>query len=96
VDPYNLSQCRKALEEELAAQEPSVIISSRPCALLKTVKHKAPLQVDSDKCVGCKACMGIGCPAISMENGKAKVDATQCVGCSVCAQLCKLGCFKEV
>ena len=96
VDPYNLSQCRKALEEELAAQEPSVIISRRPCALLKTVKHKAPLQVDSDKCVGCKACMGIGCPAISMENGKAKVDATQCVGCSVCAQLCKLGCFKEV
>ena len=40
--------------------------------------------------------MKIGCPAISFAAGKAKVDATQCVGCSVCAQLCKLGCFKEV
>ena len=96
VDPYNLKQCDEAIKEELAAKEPSVIISRRPCALLKTVKHKAPLVVDQDKCVGCKACMKIGCPAISIVNGKAKVDATQCVGCGVCEQLCKLGALKEV
>lgn len=96
VDPYNLKQCEEALKEELAAKEPSVIISRRPCALLKTVKHKAPLVVDQDKCVGCKACMKIGCPAISIVDGKAKVDATQCVGCGVCEQLCKLGALKEV
>ena len=96
VDPYNLKQCDEAIKEELAANEPSVIISRRPCALLKYVKHKAPLAVDADKCVGCKACMKIGCPAISMADGKAKVDATQCVGCGVCAQLCKLGALKEV
>ena len=96
VDPYNLAQCDAAIKEELAAQEPSVIISRRPCALLKYVKHKAPLAVDADKCIGCKACMKIGCPAISMVGGKAKVDATQCVGCGVCEQLCKIGALKEV
>ena len=96
VDPYNLAQCDEAIKEELAAEEPSVIISRRPCALLKYVKHKKPLTVDEDKCVGCKACMKIGCPAISIVDGKAKVDATQCVGCGVCEQLCKLGALKEV
>ena len=96
VDPYNLQQCDEAIKEELAANEPSVIISRRPCALLKYVKHKAPLLVDQDKCVGCKACMKIGCPAVSIIGGKAKVDATQCVGCGVCQQLCKFDALKEV
>ena len=96
VDPYDLAQCDAAIKEELAADEPSVIISRRPCALLKYVKHKKPLTVDEDKCVGCKACMKIGCPAISIVDGKAKIDATQCVGCGVCEQLCKLGALKEV
>lgn len=96
VDPYDLAQCDAAIKEELSANEPSVIISRRPCALLKYVKHKAPLAVDTDQCVGCKACMQIGCPAISMADGKAKVDATQCVGCGICQQLCKLGALKEV
>ena len=96
VDPYDLAQCDAAIKEELAAAEPSVIISRRPCALLKYVKHKAPLAVDAEKCVGCKACMKIGCPAISIIDGKAKVDATQCVGCGVCEQLCKFGALTEV
>ncbi len=96
VDPYDLAQCDRVIKEELAANEPSVIISRRPCALLKTVKHKPALVVDQDKCVGCKACMKIGCPAISIVDGKAKIDATQCVGCGVCEQLCKVGALKEV
>ena len=89
VDPYNLAECDQAVKEELAAAEPSVIISRRPCALLKYVKHKAPLVANSDKCVGCKSCMRIGCPAISIVDGKAKIDNTLCVGCGVCQQLCK-------
>ena len=96
VDPYDLAQCDSVIKEELSANEPSVIISRRPCALLKYVKHKAPLAVEADKCVGCKSCMKIGCPAISIVDGKAKVDATQCVGCGVCEQLCKFGALKEV
>jgi len=95
IDPYDLKQCDEVIKEELSANEPSVIISRRPCALLKYVKHKAPLQVDTGKCVGCKACMKIGCPAISIVDGKAKIDATQCVGCGVCQQLCKFGALKE-
>ena len=70
------------------AEEPSVIISRRPCALLKYVKHNPPLSVDQDKCVGCKACLGIACPAISYRDGKAVIDSTQCVGCGVCKGLC--------
>ena len=88
VDPYDLAACKTAVTEELAAEEPSVIISRRPCVLLKSVKHEAPLTVDSDKCKSCKHCMGLGCPAISMKDGKAKIDTTLCVGCGVCKQLC--------
>ena len=53
--------------------------------------------IDADKCKGCKACMKIGCPAISIKNGKARVDATLCVGCGVCEQLCAFDalCGKE-
>ncbi len=95
VDPYIISDCEKAVKEELEAQEPSLIISRRPCALLKEVKHKPPLKVDENKCKSCKACMKIGCPAIAMKNGKAKIDVTLCVGCKVCSQMCKFGALKE-
>ena len=95
VDPYDLSQCETALKEELAAEEASVIISRRPCALLKYVKHNAPLKVDSEKCKSCKMCMKIGCPAISFVDGKAKIDNTLCTGCGVCKQLCKFGALQE-
>lgn len=94
VDPYNLSECETAIKEELAAEEPSVIISRRPCALLKYVKHNKPLVVDADKCRSCKMCMKIGCPAISMKDGIAQIDNTLCTGCGVCEQLCKFGALK--
>ena len=88
VDPYDLKACDTAIKEELAAEEPSVIISRRPCILLKSVKAQPALTVDADKCRSCKRCMGLGCPAISMHDGKAKIDNTLCVGCGVCKQLC--------
>ena len=91
VDPYDLKQCEEAVLEELAAEEPSVIISRRPCVLLKYVKPKAPLAVDREKCRSCKKCMKMGCPAISMKEGKARIDKTLCVGCGVCEQLCAFG-----
>ena len=89
VDPYDLAACDAAIKEETAVDEPSVIISRRPCALLKYVKHKKPIIANSDKCIGCKACMKIGCPAISIVDKKARIDNTLCTGCGVCAQLCK-------
>ena len=93
VDPYDLRECDRVIKEELGAREPSVIIARRPCALLKTVKKNPPLVVDTDKCIGCKACMRIGCPAISMKDGKAHIDHTQCTGCRVCAGLCPKDAF---
>ena len=95
VDPYDLKACDQAVKEELAVHEPSVIISRRPCALLKYVKHNPPLKVNKDKCIGCKSCMKIGCPAISIKEGKAWVDNTLCVGCGVCEQLCPVGAFES-
>lgn len=91
VDPYDLEECDKAVKEELAAEEPSVIISRRPCALLKYVKHNGPITADADKCVGCKSCMKIGCPAVSVSGGKVHIDNTLCTGCGVCSQLCRFG-----
>ncbi|MBQ1994218.1 MAG: indolepyruvate ferredoxin oxidoreductase subunit alpha [Lachnospiraceae bacterium] len=95
VDPYDLEECDRVIKEELAVKEPSVIISRRPCALLKYVKHNKPLKVDTSKCVGCKSCMKIGCPAISMKDNKAVIDETLCVGCGVCKQLCKLNALED-
>ena len=95
VDPYNLKECENAILEELSVPAPSVIISRRPCMLLKYVKAKPPVTVNEAKCVGCKMCMKIGCPAISIKNGKAHIDFTQCVGCDVCTQMCKVNAIEK-
>lgn len=95
VDPYNLKECDAALKEELATDDSSVIISRRPCVLLKYVKTKPPLTVDEEKCRRCKRCMELGCPSISIKDGSAKIDATLCVGCGVCSQLCAFGAISE-
>lgn len=95
VDPYDLKKCDEVLKQELNAEEPSVIIARRPCALLKTVKHNPPYSVDADKCKTCKACMKIGCPAISIKNNKAVIDKTLCVGCGLCKSMCGFGAINE-
>ena len=95
VDPYDLKATEQVVTEELAADEPSVIITRRPCVLLKTVQKHPPYRVEAEACKGCKQCMKIGCPAISWKDKKAVVDPTQCVGCGVCEQLCKFGAFRH-
>ena len=95
VDPYDLAACDAALKEELAVAEPSVIISRRPCVLLKSVKTAPALSVNKDKCKKCKKCASLGCPAISIKDGFAQIDATLCVGCDVCQQLCHFGAIEK-
>lgn len=91
VDPYDLKAVEVAVTEELAAKEPSIIISRRPCVMIKGTVHKPPISVDESKCVGCKQCMSIGCPAIAVKDKKAHIDTTLCIGCKVCSQMCKFG-----
>lgn len=91
ADPYHLKEMEEAILEELAAPEASVIISRRPCALLKYVKRQPALKVDADKCRSCKACLKLGCPAISMREGTCRIEKTQCAGCGLCTELCHFG-----
>jgi indolepyruvate ferredoxin oxidoreductase alpha subunit len=105
VDPYDLDATGKVLAEEMARPEPSVIITNRPCCLIKDDVRfsKSPiLTIDSDACTGCKACLRIGCPAIEWlpapdgKKGKASIDPLLCTGCKVCQQLCKFNAIKGV
>ncbi|MCL2298666.1 MAG: thiamine pyrophosphate-dependent enzyme, partial [Firmicutes bacterium] len=90
TDPYDMAATEIAVKQALDSDGPAVVISRRPCALLKSVKPKPALKINGN-CVGCKQCMKIGCPAISMKDKRASINPTQCVGCGMCAQMCRIG-----
>lgn len=94
-DPFDLKGFEAAVKEELAADEPSVIIAQRPCALLKTVKYTGHCAVDAEKCRKCMKCMKLGCPAISVDNGCVKIDENQCNGCGLCVGVCPFGAISK-
>lgn len=90
VDAFDIENVEKIIKEETAAEEPSLIITKRPCMLLKRANMvKKPLKIDKDACKGCKACMKIGCPAIAFKNNKAEINSMLCVGCDLCTKVCK-------
>ncbi len=91
VDPFDLKTTEKVIKEELASDEPSLIIVQRPCALLKSVKFQGPVAINQDKCKKCKMCMKLGCPAIVDKGGKIETDKTLCVGCGLCGSVCAFG-----
>ena len=95
VDPYDLKETERVIKEELAKPCSSVVISRRPCALLKYVKHKPAIVPDKDKCTKCRMCMKIGCPAIMVTDKGVEIDHTLCVGCGVCTELCHFGALGE-
>ena len=92
VDPQDLAAVEAAVKGALESSVPAAIITRRPCLLIKRLKHEKGLcVVDSDKCIGCKKCLSVGCAAVSVKNGKSRIDASLCVGCTVCAQVCPVG-----
>ncbi|MBQ2062597.1 MAG: 4Fe-4S dicluster domain-containing protein, partial [Oscillospiraceae bacterium] len=92
VDPQDLAAMEKAVQDAVNSEVPAAIIARRPCLLIKRIKHDiGKCVVDTDKCIGCKRCLGVGCPAVIVENKKARIDRDQCVGCTVCAQVCPMG-----
>ena len=96
VNPYDAKATQIALSEEIAADEPSLIISVAPC-LLKEKKPVGPAYViDQNKCKNCKVCLKLGCPAIEGGNGKPTINQMLCAGCSLCAQACKFGAISSV
>ena len=103
VDPYDLEETYNVLKEELDSDEPSVVVSKRPCILGARIKTVRQFSVDADKCKACGACLKLGCPAIEVTDAtpenpklrKARVNPVLCVGCGMCAQVCKFGAMKE-
>ena len=91
ADPFDVDNFEKIVKAEIAAEEPSVIIAQRPCALLKSVKLTGLAKIDNEKCKKCKMCMKIGCPALSFRDGQVLVDDTLCNGCGLCMNVCKFG-----
>jgi indolepyruvate ferredoxin oxidoreductase alpha subunit len=103
VNPLDLEQTRSAIEEEMNRPEPSVIITDKPCVLIKRegiYRKGAVLTVDGELCSGCGACLEIGCPAIEWRPGEGKkgkswIDPGLCNGCDVCRQLCQFDSIGE-
>lgn len=87
ADPFDIKEFEKVLAEETKADEPSVIISQRPCALLKSVRYEGP-QMITDKCKMCRSCLKIGCPAIVDKGGSIEINTALCVGCRLCSKVC--------
>jgi indolepyruvate ferredoxin oxidoreductase, alpha subunit len=107
IDPNDLAAVKNALDYALSLDEPSVIITRWPCALKKlSIQDKEEFkdvfqnkfEINHDKCIGCKACVKTGCPAISFDNEtkKATIDIEQCVGCTVCSQVCPVKAIGKV
>jgi indolepyruvate ferredoxin oxidoreductase alpha subunit len=100
VDPLDLKAMDDAVKAALAYEGPFVIVTKRPCILIKEVRKKnagVHCEIDSAKCVGCKACMKVACPAMAFQNKKAVIaDPASCTGCGLCAQMCKFGAISKV
>ncbi len=95
ADPFNIKEFDKIVKEEIGVDEPSVIISQRPCALLKSVNYEGPLKINSSKCKTCKACLKIGCPAIVDMGDHIEINEALCVGCRLCTNVCNFDAIEK-
>jgi len=89
IDAYDIDLVRETVKRETDAREPSVIITRRPCALLKGVNYPERYKIDEEKCKDCKMCVNLGCPAITSGGGKPVIVKELCAGCGLCKRVCK-------
>jgi indolepyruvate ferredoxin oxidoreductase alpha subunit len=98
VDPYDLKELESVIDEATKLDKLALIITNRPCVLLKRDTKPKLAVVDPDVCVACGLCLRLGCPAMartSAENKKVKIDPVLCSGCMVCAQVCRSKAISE-
>ncbi|HRD17325.1 MAG TPA: thiamine pyrophosphate-dependent enzyme, partial [Methanothrix soehngenii] len=88
IDPYQLDDAREAIKEELAALEPSLIVSRAPCPLRERRRVGAMRTILAEECRACELCLSLGCPAIEGVDGVMKINQTLCAGCGLCEQIC--------
>lgn len=94
VDAYDMKAVEKALREEIAKDEPSVIITKAPCKLL--IKEKwDTYSVCTDDCTNCGLCLNLGCPAIQKGEKAAMINEALCAGCGLCESVCKKGAINK-
>lgn len=96
ADPFDLENFEKVVREEINSMTPSVIISQRPCALLKYVKYDGMCKINPDKCKKCKMCLKLGCPAITVKGDLLEIDTSLCNGCGLCRNICKFSAIEKV
>ncbi|MGF7184830.1 indolepyruvate ferredoxin oxidoreductase alpha subunit [Desulfitispora alkaliphila] len=94
VDPYDLEGLEEIMKEELEAEEPSVVIAKRACALIDKGSWTNPISINADACVGCRQCIRLGCPGLAVSGKKTVCNETQCIGCGLCIKVCKFGAIK--
>ena len=100
VDPLDLKAAGAALDTAIAMEGPVVIITKRPCVLIKEIARSNVgkyCRIDPDKCMNCKSCMKIACPAISIQDGKVCIsDPASCTACGLCMQMCKFDAIERI
>ena len=99
VDPYDLNTLESVIDEAVNLDALAVIVTNRPCLLLRRDREVRRAEVDADVCVGCQLCLQLGCPAISSlspDDKRVKIDPVLCTGCMVCASVCRSEAISEV
>ncbi|MDR2544559.1 MAG: indolepyruvate ferredoxin oxidoreductase subunit alpha [Methanobrevibacter sp.] len=90
INPLNLKKAIETYKEAIEFDGVSVIIAKSPCALIKRLKKRKPMEIDYNKCIKCLECVKfLACPSISVKNDNIVIDPLSCKGCTTCRQMCK-------
>ena len=94
VDPLDQPAAVAAVRAAVEAGGVRCVIFRSPCVAI--VKSHGRMQVRAD-CRRCGRCIReLGCPALSLEDGRAVIEPSLCTGCGLCAGVCPFGCIQEV
>ncbi len=95
INPNNIGEFEKAVKEELANSDFSVIVARKKCVLLDKKEKNFRIYIDMDACKSCGSCLKFGCPAIEFRDDSYTINELLCTGCEVCIDLCKFGAVKK-